>query len=190
MTNGTKAYLEVITGGMFAGKSTALISKGERHVRAGRKVVYCKPTGEDRYSADHIVTHSGLKVEAINLDSVYYKMYVEEWMALYGADVVLIDEAQFYERTIVGLIQELLERGKTVYVAGLDLDYTGSLFSSMAKLMALADTVTKLKAVCKRCGEDAFQSLRNSNEKAVKVIGGSGMYEPVCRECYTAAQTK
>lgn len=188
MTNSNRAYLEVITGGMFAGKSTELIGKGDRHARAGKKVVYCKPTTDDRHSINAIVTHSGIEVEAVVLDPTFYKLYVHEWLTLQEADVVLIDEAQFFESTLLGVVQSLLDQGKTVYVAGLDMDYTGALFNGMANLMAVADTVTKLKAVCKHCGEDAYQSLRISEETGVTVVGGSETYEPVCRECFIKAE--
>lgn len=180
----TQPYLEVITGGMFAGKSTELISKGERHARAGKNVVYSKPKEENRFSADHIVTHSGIKVKAITLDPTYFMLFVHEWITLHEADVILIDEAQFFDETIAGVIQSLLSAGKTVYVAGLDIDFKGNPFPIMAVLMGIADKVTKLKAVCKQCGHDAYASARLTSSTETVELGGNESYAPLCRNCF------
>lgn len=178
------AELTVFTGSMFASKTSALISKGERHLIAGQRVVYCKPAADTRYSETELVTHSGMKVPAITLDEIYYKLYIREWIKVFEADVVLIDEVQFFSEEIIKIVQDLLTDGKIVYVAGLDLDFLGEPFNVTAQLMGLADNVQKLQAVCSECGKDSYQTAKIAGTAERLELGGKESYIPVCRECY------
>lgn len=180
----TPASLTVFTGSMFASKTSTLISKGERHLLAGQEVVYCKPKQDTRYSDKELATHTGMKVPAITLDDTYYLLFAKEWLQLQTADVVLIDEVQFFTEKIVDIVRDLLASGKTIYVAGLDLDYQGAPFGVTASLMSIADEVVKLKAVCERCGWDSFQTAKVSGTAERMELGGKERYIPVCRECY------
>lgn len=178
------AKLTVFTGSMFASKSSALIGQGERHVIAGHNVIYCKPEQDTRYSETEIVTHSGGKVEAITLRDTYWKLFPLEWAKLFGADVVLIDEVQFFNNLLIPIVKELLDKGKVVYVAGLDMDFTGNPFEVTAGLMSIADEITKLKAVCTICGEDSYLTAKTGGTEERMELGGKEKYFPACRECY------
>lgn len=175
--------LEVFTGGMFAGKSTALIAKGQRHLLAGQKVVYVKPEMDDRYSEDEIVTHDGQKVEAVSMITSGH-FYSEEFNKVLEADVVLFDEVQFYDLGAVSNIKGMLRRGKIVYCSGLDMDYTGKPFEVTAQLLALADEVHKLKAVCSETGLDAGFSLKVSGSDERVELGAGDTYKPVSRSVF------
>lgn len=186
-----KPKLVLSVGGMFAGKSTELLRQGEKHMIAGHKVVYLKPEIDDRYSVDEIVTHDGKRVKALtirNLELSMYSIYVAEEVK--EADVILIDEIQFFKDSFIDWINGYLEAGKVVYVAGLDMDYSGEPFNITAQLMAMADDVTKYKAVCRDCGSDAYVSSRTrvlkENPSVIKRIdlGSQDKYKPVCRDCF------
>ena len=186
MTNkGNKGKIGSLTlnvGGMFSGKSTELLRQGERHILAGHKVVFIKPSMDTRYSRDCIVTHKGNKVKAINVGV----REVINLKSLKDADVILIDEVQFFENHLPIQVDLLLDEGKTVYCSGLDLDYNMNPFETTMKLMAMADTVRKFHAVCEHCGEDAMFSLirgQNSSVDGIVKLGGKDDYIPVCRGC-------
>lgn len=170
--------LIVNVGGMFSGKTTALIQQGERYILAKRKVVYVKPEIDNRYSEDSIVTHKGQGVEAISMPTEGLSAKV------FNFDVILIDEVQFFDGRIVSEIEYLLQLGKTVIVSGLDMDFQGEGFEVTMKLMAKADVVNKYKAVCEECGEDATFSYRKNTSKEKVVLGEKDTYKPLCRKCY------
>lgn len=176
--------LEVFTGGMFAGKSTALIAKGQRHLLADQTVVYVKPDMDDRYSEDEIVTHDGKKVPAISISTEDEPLDFGEFMVLMMADVVLFDEVQFYGEGLLFNIQYLLANGKTVYCSGLDMDYKGKPFPTTAKLLAMADEVHKLKAVCAETGQDAGFTIKVQGSSEQIELGSSEMYKPVSRAVF------
>ena len=180
--------LEVFTGGMFAGKSTALIAKGQRHLLAGQKVVYVKPEMDNRYSEDEIVTHDGQKVEAVSVRTVWDTLL--HYGAVNNSDVVLVDEVQFFAKGLISDIETLLERGKIVYCSGLDMDYTGKPFEVTAQLLALADEVHKLKAVCAETGQDAGFSLKVSGSTERVELGAGDTYKPVSRSVFYQHQSK
>ncbi|MHC5291100.1 Thymidine kinase [Bacillus licheniformis] len=173
--------LTVITGGMFAEKSTELQRRGRRLERAGKKVGYFKPDFDDRYSVDEIVTHDGNKVPAINIPQnasllITSRRYVDNY------DVFCIDEVQFFNLNFVTAVETLLIKGKTVIVAGLDMDYKGHVFIKVASLMAMAEEVVKLHAVCASCGNDAWVSYRESDGHRLQL--GTDEYTPLCRKCF------
>ncbi|MCM3639674.1 thymidine kinase [Priestia aryabhattai] len=178
-----KPHLEVNVGGMFASKSTALLAQGKRHLLAGHKVLFIKPDIDNRYSEDEIVTHDGEKVEAIKLDTKAGIMGLDKFIKLHEADVLLFDEIQFFDLDIVTDIKFFLELGKAIYVSGLDMDYKGEPFNVTAYLMAIADKVNKLQAVCSECGDDSYITAKTSGTDARVELGSKDIYKPLCRTC-------
>lgn len=174
--------LTVIAGGMFSGKSSELMRFGERHTLAKKKVVYIKPGVDNRYSETEIVTHSGKKVTALNV-SIY--MGLDCYEEVEEADVLLIDEIQFFNEHVILDIDTLINEGKTIYVSGLDLAFDGSTFPITKELMAQADEIIKLRAVCELCGQDGWISgRRHSLDEEVFKLGQKETYIPLCRCCY------
>jgi thymidine kinase len=170
--------LTVNVGSMFSGKSSELLRQGQRHVLAGRSVLYIKPAADDRYSETEIVTHDGKRIPAISLPAG------ELMLDHSRADVVLIDEAQFFGDRLVGDVDLLLYIGIDVIVSGLDMDRFGVPFGVMARLMAVAEEVNKLKAVCTDCGSDAWISFGDFDDPDRVVLGSQDKYAPLCRSCY------
>lgn len=170
--------LIVNVGGMFSGKTTALLQQGERYLLAKKKVVYVKPQLDNRYSEDCIVTHKGQSVDAINMPVTGLA-----W-TLIAYDVILIDEVQFFNKEVVRDIEDFLELGKTIIVSGLDMDFEGNGFEVTMQLMARADKIIKHKAVCEECGEDATFSYRTNKSKEVVLLGEKDFYVPLCRKCF------
>ena len=170
--------LIVNVGGMFSGKTTALLQQGERYLLAKKKVAYVKPQLDNRYSENCFVTHKGQRVDAINVPT-----YGLPWnLILY--DVILIDEIQFFDKNVVKDIEDFLVEGKTIIVSGLDMDFEGNGFEVVMQLMAQADKIIKHKAVCQECGEDATFSYRTSDSKELVLLGEKESYIPLCRECF------
>lgn len=174
--------LTVIAGGMFAEKSTELQRRGRRLKRAGKKVLYFKPDFDNRYSEDKIVTHDGEVVDALNLSVDAYRPLLN--IDFMDTDVVLIDEVQFFGTDIHRDIEIVLSRYPKlqIIVAGLDLDYAGNPFFTTALLMATAEKVIKLNAVCVKCGADSWVSYKVANGKRIEL--GTDEYKPMCRSCY------
>lgn len=175
--------LTVNVGGMFSGKSTLLQQQGRRHFCANQKVVYVKPSLDNRYSDDEIVTHDGKSVSAINIESS-----LKEYPELFSADVVLIDEIQFFKLNVVLEILELLKKGIDVYVSGLDMDYKGLGFAIVMTLMTMADEVNKLKSICECCGS-SDAGMTGKRDVSISScerfeLGDQTLYIPLCRDCY------
>jgi thymidine kinase len=176
--------LVVISGGMFAEKSTELQRRGRRLQRAGLSVKYFKPDFDDRYSENEIVTHDGTKVTCenvpVDLPEVLYSLVDGN-----EVDVLLIDEIQFFQEEIITIINIFLDEGLTVIVSGLDLDFEGNPFNNTALLMAMADEVVKLHAVCTNCGDDAWVSHKKDTGNGGRVeLGSDDLYAPLCRKCF------
>lgn len=165
-------------GGMYSGKTTKLLQQGERHILAKEKVVYVKPIIDIRYSESEIVNHNGLKVKAIPMEQDRIDIRV------IGHDVILIDEVQFFDKKVVDDVLALLRKGKTIYASGLDMDFKGQGFEITKELMAIADEVIKLKAVCEICYEDAIYSKRLSDDGELVELGSKDKYIAVCRKCF------
>lgn len=178
--------LTVVCGGMFSEKSTELQRRGKRLKRAGKKVAYFKPDFDNRYSEDEIVTHDGQKVPSINIPTNSPVLLTERQYFEY--DVFLIDEVQFFHSTVITAIEVLLKNGKTVIVAGLDMDFSGKPFFVTASLMAVAEEVLKLKAVCYSCGHDSWVSFKEPNGLRIEL--GSDEYKPMCRSCFNKLKEK
>ena len=178
--------LEVICGSMFSGKSEELIRRVRRAEFAQLSTQVFKHCLDNRKTIDHINAHSGDKLSAIAIDSV---TLLQEFL-LDDTEVIGIDEVQFFSEDIIPVIQKLVAQGKRVIVAGLDLDFRGIPFGCMPMLLALADSATKLQAVCMICGTDAHFTQRLVNGKPAKatepviVIGAEECYQARCRECY------
>ncbi len=174
--------IEVVCGSMFSGKTEELIRRMKRAVFANQKVVIFKPAVDVRYSEDHIVSH-----DAHSLESVPVKTASEIPDRVGGAEVVGVDEAQFFGADLIDVVTTLAERGLRVIVAGLDMDFAGKPFGPMPALMALAEDVQKVHAVCVRCGSPAQFSHRLSRSHKLVVLGEKDKYEPLCRQCYREA---
>jgi thymidine kinase len=174
--------IEVITGSMFSGKTEELIRRVKRAVLARQRVQAFKPRIDDRYDATRIVTHEFVSVEAVAVaNSESLEARVEE-----ECDVVAIDEAQFFDAGIVEVADRLANSGLRVIVAGLDQDYLGRPFHPMPALMAIAEEVTKVQAVCTVCGSPALRSQRLLADAQTVLVGGSESYEARCRACFVA----
>lgn len=171
--------IEVICGSMFSGKTEELIRRMKRAKFAHQKVEIFKPAIDVRYSEEDVVTHEGQSINSTPVDNSGSIM-------LLGADcdVIGIDEAQFFDENLAEVCNELATRGIRVIAAGLDMDFKGVPFGPMPALMAIADDVTKVHAICVRCGAQAYVSHRLvDNDKRV-LLGEVNEYEPLCRECY------
>ena len=171
--------LTVISGCMFAEKSSKLIRILKRAQYEKKQVVAIKPSIDGRYSGTDIVSHSGFKFMAI---SVTHPNDILRVAGIQEAQVIGIDEAQFFDESIVGVCRELVSQGKGVVIAGLDLDFRGHPFGSMPTLLATADFVTKLHAACVVCGGIATRSQRIVNSQEQIVVGDSSAYEARCRK--------
>ncbi|MBU3918511.1 thymidine kinase [Patescibacteria group bacterium] len=194
MSDGIDRQLEVVTGCMFSGKTEKLIWRLERVMIANRRALLFKPTIDTRYDENAAVSHSGRKLEAHLLKpgnetlEALKELVGEE--TLNEADVVAFDEGNFFSEKLPALCEQLVTMGKYVIVAGLDLNFAEKPFEPMPALMALADTVDKLHAVCVQCGRDATRTQRIWNGNPVSgdqpeiLVGGSDAYEARCRNCY------
>lgn len=172
--------IEVITGSMFSGKTEELIRRVKRALFARQRVQAFKPRIDDRYDPTRIVSHEAVSVDAVAVAS---SSSVEERVAE-ETHVVAIDEAQFFDRGIVDVCESLASRGVRVIAAGLDQDYMGRPFPPMPDLMAIAEQVTKVHAVCAVCGNTASRSQRLIPEGSTVLVGGTECYEARCRSCF------
>ena len=176
----TAGWIEVIAGSMFSGKSEELIRRLRRAKIARQKVQVFKPDIDSRYSNDHIVSHSEMRHESANIQSA------TEVLAKVDADteVVGIDEGQFFDNELVNVANTLAQRGVRVIIAGLDQDYTGKPWEPMPQLLAIAEYITKTHAICMKCGQPANYSQRTFESEERVAVGGEGMYEARCRNCF------
>lgn len=174
--------VEVICGSMFSGKTEELIRRMRRAEFARQRVEIFKPSLDTRYSDDNVVSHEGNSIRSTPVDSSASILLLGQ-----ESDVVGIDEAQFFDDHIVEVCNQLASRGIRVIIAGLDLDFRGEPFGPMPRLLAIADEVTKVHAICMRCGALAYVSHRIvAGEKQV-LLGEKTEYEPLCRKCYERA---
>jgi len=182
---GKRGSIEVITGSMFSGKTEELIRRLRRAQFAGLKVEIFKPSTDRRYSETRIVSHDEKSIVSTPVDNA-------SSILLMAGDVkvVGIDEAQFFDDTIVDVCNKLADSGIRVVVAGLDMDFKGNPFGPMPALLAIAEYITKVHAICMRCGNLAQYSFRKSEEEQVVVLGEKDKYEPLCRTCFNKATGK
>lgn len=173
-------WIEVICGPMFSGKSEELIRRLRRARIARRRVQVFKPAIDLRYSADEIVSHtdSRLKAEVVNTGPEILTRL--DWRT----QVVGVDEANFMGPDMVDVARQLADSGKQVVIAGLDTDYLGRPFPPLPDLLALAESITKMLAICMRCGNPAKHTQRLVESEDLIVVGASGLYEARCRRCF------
>ena len=182
---GKKGSIEVITGSMFSGKTEELIRRLRRAQFAGLKVEIFKPSVDKRYSETRVVSHDDKSILSTPVDNA------SAILLLAGdCNVVGIDEAQFFDNSIVEVCNALADDGIRIVIAGLDMDFSGKPFGPMPALLAIAEFVTKVHAICMRCGNLAQYSFRKSGDDQVVLLGEKNLYEPLCRNCYNAALNK
>lgn len=183
--NGKRGSVEVITGSMFSGKTEELIRRLRRAQFAGLRVEIFKPSLDKRYSDTRVVSHDEKSIVSTPVDNASSILLLAS-----EVDVIGIDEAQFFDGSIVDVCNTLANNGVRVIVAGLDMDFMGKPFGPMPGLLAIAEYVTKVHAICMRCGNLAQYSFRKSDESQVVLLGEKDKYEPLCRNCYNQGLKK
>ena len=180
IVNQKTGWIEVICGSMFSGKTEELIRRIRRAEYAKQKVQVFKPIIDNRYDANNIVSHSQMQAPSIPIASpgeIY--SYLDD-----DVKIIAIDEAQFFDSSIVGICNDLADRGYRVIVAGLDQDYKGEPFGSMPQLMAIAEYITKNLAICVICGNPANRTQRTVHQDEQILVGSTDAYEARCRNCH------
>ena len=172
-------WIEVITGCMFSGKTEELIRRLRRAQIAKQKVKIFKPLIDARYSKDSIVSHNEQSLPSILISDIN-----EMINKIDDAQVIGIDEAQFFKEEIVGICNSLASQGKRIIVAGLDQDYTGKPFEPIPQLLAIAEYITKQHAICVVCGNPADKTQRKIAEAERVIVGAADIYEARCRKCH------
>ena len=175
-----QGWIEVIVGSMFSGKSEELIRRLRRAQIARQKVQIFKPVIDRRYSDDHIVSHSEMRIESCAVPSS--RALLDKVAA--DTEVVGIDEGQFFDQELPMICDTLADQGKRVIVAGLDQDYLGKPFEPMPQLLAIAEYITKTHAICMVCGNPANHTQRLVAGGARVLVGAQGLYEARCRRCF------
>ena len=174
--------IEVVCGSMFSGKTEELIRRMKRAKFAKQKVEIFKPSLDTRYSEEDVVSHDKNTIRSTPIDSSGAILLLAS-----DIDVVGIDEAQFFDDGLVEVCNQLANNGVRVIVAGLDMDFKGIPFGPMPALCAIADDVTKVHAICVKCGSLAYVSHRTVDSDRRVLLGETMEYEPLCRECYKKA---
>ncbi|WP_096185892.1 thymidine kinase [Evansella halocellulosilytica] len=181
-----EGWLEVVCGSMFSGKSEELIRRVRRASFGRQKVQVFKPKLDNRYAEKEVVSHNGTKVYALPIEEASHI-----WDLLENdTQVVAIDEVQFFNSDVINVVQDLADNGIRVIVAGLDQDFRGEPFGHVPQLMSLAESVTKLQAICLSCGSPASRTQRlidgrpASYDDPIILVGASESYEPRCRHCH------
>jgi thymidine kinase len=183
--SGKRGSIEVITGSMFSGKTEELIRRLRRAQYAGLKVEIFKPSLDRRYSETRVVSHDEKSIVSTPVDNPSAILLLTG-----NVDVVGIDEAQFFDSSLVEVCNMLADNGIRILIAGLDMDFMGKPFGPIPALLSIAEYVTKVHAICMRCGNLAHFSYRKSDEAQVVLIGEKNLYEPLCRNCYNSALNK
>ena len=179
-------WIEVVCGSMFSGKTEELIRRARRAQIARQEVQVFKPALDNRYEVEKLASHDGVSLEAVSVEDA------RQILALLGPDtqVVIVDVAQFFDRSIVDVCGSLADAGKRIIVAGLDTDFRGEPFGPVPLLMAEAEVVDKLQAICVVCGAPATRTQRliddrpASYEDPIVMVGASEVYEARCRNCH------
>lgn len=170
---------------MFSGKTKTLIKTIDKFKAKGKTVIVFKPAIDNRYAETAIVSHDKDETQAVSVSKP------SEILDLFHhADVVAIDEVQFFDASIVAVCNIIADHGKSVVVAGLDMDYKSNPFGSMPALMTMADEVVKLNSVCTFCSGRARYSHRVSKDSGIVVLGEKDKYVPLCRSCYNELKEK
>lgn len=180
-------WIECICGSMFSGKSEELLRRIKRGVIAKQKVLLFKPSIDNIYEENMVSTHNGNSYESVNIDKAEQ---IYDYIIDKKYDIIGIDEVQFFDEKIVEVINKLADDGIRVIVAGLDMDFKAEPFHPMPEIMAVSEMVTKLHAVCNKCGKEASRSQRLIDgeparyDDPIVVIGASESYEARCRHCH------
>lgn len=184
--NQKEGWIEVVTGPMFAGKTEELLRRVKRLEYAKKNIVVFKPLMDDRFSINEVVSHNNNRTKSVNISKASQIFdYIND-----KTDVVAIDEVQFLDEEAVGIIEYMASKGIRVIVSGLDKDFRGEPFSFMPNLIAIAEYVTKLTAICVVCGDPATRTQRIVNKKPARyidpivLIGAEESYEARCRSCH------
>ncbi len=178
-----KGSIEVICGSMFSGKTEELIRRMKRAQYAKQKVEIFKPEIDTRYDAIKVVSHEGNSIHSTPVPASSHILLLAS-----DVEVVGIDEAQFFDAGLPDVCTQLADNGVRVIVAGLDMDYLGKPFGPIPALLAIAEHVTKVHAICMRCGNIANHSHRITEEEALVLLGETNNYEPLCRDCFVVAK--
>ena len=180
-----KGWIEVICGSMFSGKTEELIRRLKRAQFARLRVEIFKPKIDVRYSEEEVVSHDDNAIRSTPVESPQNILLLTA-----DVDVVGIDEAQFFDESLVEVCRKLADSGIRVIIAGLDMDYKGHPFGPMPALMATAEYVTKVHAICVRCGNLAQHSHRLTADEKQVLLGAQDSYEPICRHCFKELRDK
>jgi len=172
-------WIEVVCGCMFSGKTEELIRRARRAEIAKQKVAIFKPRIDNRYSAQHIVSHSEQSLTSTVVDDASEILGLSK-----DAQVIGIDEGQFFKSNLVDVCEQLANQGKRVIVAGLDQDYLGKPFEPMPQLLAVAEYITKTLAICVVCGNPADRTQRKTHSVDRVLVGAKDIYEARCRHCF------
>jgi thymidine kinase len=179
-----KGWIEVICGSMFSGKTEELIRRLKRAKFAKQKVEIFKPVVDIRYHELKVVSHDSNEIQSTPVPSSSNILLMTS-----DVDVVGIDEAQFFDSELPNVCNQLANSGVRVIIAGLDMDFLGKPFGPMPALMASAEYITKVHAICMHCGNLANHSYRITEEDSLVVLGETNNYEPLCRDCFYKAQS-
>lgn len=182
---GKRGSIEVIAGSMFSGKTEELIRRLRRAMFAGLKVEIFKPSIDVRYSEDRVVSHDEKSIVSTPVENASSILLLAS-----GVEVAGIDEAQFFNSSLVEVCTKLADTGTRVIVAGLDMDFAGNPFGPMPALIAVAEYVTKVHAICVRCGNLANYSHRKVKDEKIVMLGEKDIYEPLCRSCYIKSMNR
>lgn len=174
-----KGWIEVVCGSMFSGKTEELIRRLKRALIANKQVVIFKPKLDTRYDESKIVSH-----DENNMLSIPIEHSKDVWQHIGNAEVIAFDEAQFFDDDLPQVCEELALKGIRVIVAGLDMDYLGKPFGPIPNIMAIAEYVTKLHAICMVCGNIATHSFRKASNSNRVMLGEKEEYEARCRTCF------
>lgn len=180
-----KGWIEVICGSMFSGKTEELIRRINRARIANLRTEVFKPATDTRYHETEVVTHNANATQSIPVETSLNILLLHK-----EADVIGIDEAQFFDDELVYVCETLAEKGIRVIIAGLDMDYLGKPFGPMPRLMAVAEYVTKVHAICVQCGDIATHSFRKTQSNALVMLGEHDSYEARCRSCFNKGMAK
>lgn len=175
----SKGWIEVVCGSMFSGKTEELIRRLKRAQIANLTVEIFKPAVDVRYDQHDIVSHDANRIRSTPVESAQSILLLSS-----GVDVVGIDEAQFFDDELPNVAEQLAVKGTRVIVAGLDMDFKGKPFGPMPALLAKAEYITKLHAICMQCGDIANYSYRKTGNDSKVLLGEKDVYEPRCRNCY------
>ena len=178
-----RGWIEVITGSMFSGKTEELIRRLKRAKIAMQQVEIFKPQIDNRYAEDEVISHDENAIHSTPVSTAGNILLLAS-----DVEVVGVDEAQFFDMGLIEVVNQLANGGTRVIVAGLDMDFMGRPFGPMPGLIATAEFVTKVHAICVRCGNIAHNTHRKMKTEKLVLLGEKDLYEPLCRKCYSNSQ--